>query len=201
MRTRISGVVQYVNANERMIRGSMVTMYNIKINGVAYSTRDKQPACEVGDTVSFDADTTDSNGKTYWNVTGPITVQSAQETAPKPQAKQGFTAGATKTGNNWMDDERKQRMIARQSSYNTAVQFLAACVAGGAVPLAKTKGQQAEVMENFMHRIANDLFASTLKVGGFDAPVVAGPPGAEKALAAAAADTDSEYDLADSVEG
>lgn len=104
-------------------------MYTLIVDGTRYGCGNKPPAAKAGDTVSF---TATQNGN-FQNVDVRTLVVQASAAAVG-LAKPVATAGG----------DYKQDVISRQSSYNTAIAFIQAVVAAGAIPGTTAKTTPAE---------------------------------------------------------
>jgi hypothetical protein len=109
-------------------------MYTMIVDGNRYGCGNKPPSAKAGDTVSF---TATQNGNFLNADTRTLSV--VANAAAAVQQVGGLAKPAATAGGDY-----KQDVISRQSSYNTAIAFVAAVVAAGALPGTTAKTTPAE---------------------------------------------------------
>lgn len=140
--TEISGVVQEITT--RSVAGGK-TAYNLVIGGQSYGAGLYAPKANVGDFVTFELD--DSRG--YKNVAPRTLRASAHKPAttgsPAPPAAASYSKPAASNS-----FDTRQDAISRQAASNTAIGFMELLAKVEALPLGKTKRQEA--METLLHK-------------------------------------------------
>lgn len=140
--SQISGVIQAIET--RSVAGGK-TAYSIRVGGESYGAGLYAPKAKEGDYVTFGLD--ESRG--YRNVErGTLKVGKAPKGEAAPAAA---TYAAPKSG-----FDARQDAISRQAASNTAIGFLELLLKAEALPLGKTKRQEA--VETMLHKYEQEFY-------------------------------------------
>lgn len=171
---KITGVAEYINTRAT----SFGTMYSLKVNGTNYSLGKTDPTAKFqivkGDAVEF---TAEQNAKGYWDIKGPVKKLGGEAaSASRPAAAAAVAASASYRA----VDDNKQKTISRQAARNTAVQFMTLLQSVGALPAAKTKGGNFDLLRETLDKLTDEFYNDSLN----PQPVSSAPStGAETAAA------------------
>lgn len=151
------------------------TFHNVKLdNGTTYGFGAANPNCNVGDTVTFDAE---MNDKGYWNAKwckvissgGAVPQQQApqQQQAPRPQGAPSRQQSAAAKDSYWDDKAKKDDLrelgMAVAGARNSAIALASAAVAHGIVPLPAKKSDQLEAFKLLINDLTTEFYVNTEK--------------------------------------
>lgn len=143
MSSVISGVIQAIETRD--VSGGKKA-YSIRVGGEAYGAGLYAPKAKEGDYVTFNLD--ESRG--YKNVErGSLKVGKAPAGAAAAPAASTYVA--PKGG-----FDARQDAISRQAASNTAISFMELLFKAEALPLGKTKRQEA--METLLHKYEQEFY-------------------------------------------
>ena len=148
MSTRIAGSVEKTYKNDK-------GYWSIVVNGTWYSCGKSSPEQFQGQTVSFDANPKEVNGKTYWNVAGDIAA-----TAPA-------AAPAGNSGGGAVSADARQVSIVRQSSYDKAVRLVCTLVELDKVGLGSKKAASLDIALGLVDSVAAHIADNVLNGEAF----------------------------------
>lgn len=148
MSNEISGVIQKIDT--RKVSNGTKTAYDIYVAGQKYGAGLWAPKAKEGDYVTFNA-----NQSQYgWDVErGSLKVGKA----PPAEAR---AATSAKVAGAVSSFDTRQDTISRQASSNTAVAWIAALIAAGALPIStsKSKGSQQEAMDVLRQQYEKEFY-------------------------------------------
>lgn len=139
----VSGVVQEIRQNPRVVQGQNKIAYDVVVGGQKYGAGFFAPKCNVGDYVTFEST---QNGN-FYNVTPrSLSVGKAPAGEAVQQAAKNVASGAGSF-------DKRQDAISRQAASNTAIAFMNLLASQDAlpVPTSKGKGDKQAALETLLH--------------------------------------------------
>lgn len=146
--SQVTGVVSSITPRQ----WNNKTLYSLTVSGVNYGAGDRQPACSVGDTVSFTA-----TKKGDYNNIAPNTLQVVPAAAGAP-ATPAVSA-----------HDVRQRIIQYQAARNSAITAVDILLKAEAIKLPAAQAKKADAILALIDELTDRFDSDTLEIGEFGA--------------------------------